>query len=462
MGENQHTEWKSAWRDEYLKWLCAFANSQGGVLEIGKDDSGRVVGVPNAQQLLVELPNKVRDLLGIVVDVDLVHSHGCECVRILVEPYPHPISYRGEYHVRSGSTKQVLRGAALDRFLLTRTGRRWDAVPIPNVNVDALDRIALDGFRKRAAKSSRISASALEENDSVLVEKLRLLDGPMLKRAAILLFHPDPEQFVAGATVRIGYFGSDSDLLFHDIVEGPLFTQIDRAMDLLRTKYFKAFVRYDGMQRIELSPIPVDALREALLNALAHKDYSGNVPIQISVYDDRVMFWNYGRLPENWTTEQLTSKHPSHPYNPDIANALFLAGMIEAWGRGIPAMVQSCRGHGLPPPSIRCDDTGIWVEFRFASSPGTKSGLSREQAVVIRKCIEPSGIRDLMAAAHRRNRSKFRDQVLAPLMNEGIIEMTHPNKPTSSKQRYRLSVQGRALAEKLSLHDTEEASRHEQ
>jgi ATP-dependent DNA helicase RecG len=131
MKEDQHTEWKSSWRDEYLKWLCGFANAQGGVLEIGRDDRGRVVGIENAKRLLEELPNKLRDLLGIVAEIDLLEEDGKPYLRIAVEPYPVPISYRGEYHYRTGSTKQVLEGAALDRFLLGKTGRRWDAAPMP-------------------------------------------------------------------------------------------------------------------------------------------------------------------------------------------------------------------------------------------------------------------------------------------------------------------------------------------
>lgn len=95
MSEDQHTEWKSSWRDEYLKWLCGFANAHGGVLEVGRDDSGRVVGIENGPRLLEELPNKLRDLLGIVADLALLEEDGERYLRIEVEPYPVPISYRG-------------------------------------------------------------------------------------------------------------------------------------------------------------------------------------------------------------------------------------------------------------------------------------------------------------------------------------------------------------------------------
>ncbi len=131
MKEDQNTEWKLSWRDEYLKWICGFANAEGGVLVIGRDDRGEAVGVKNAGKLLQELPNKVRDILGITVAVNLMTEEEKELIEIHVEPYPSPISYKGEYHYRSGSTKQELKGAALQRFLLRKLGRHWDDAPVP-------------------------------------------------------------------------------------------------------------------------------------------------------------------------------------------------------------------------------------------------------------------------------------------------------------------------------------------
>ena len=129
--ESQLIEWKEAWRDEYLKWICGFANAQGGVLEIGRNDRGDIVGVKNVFRLLEEIPNKALASLGIVVDVNLKTEAAREYLQVVVEPYPNPISYKGEFHYRIGSTKQVLRGAALSRFLLQKYGRTWDDVPLP-------------------------------------------------------------------------------------------------------------------------------------------------------------------------------------------------------------------------------------------------------------------------------------------------------------------------------------------
>lgn len=368
MSEDQHTEWKSAWRDDYLKWICGFANAQGGVLEIGRDSRGQVVGIENATRLMEELPNKLRDLLGIVAEIDLLEEDGKAYLRITVEPYPVPISYRGEYHYRSGSTKQVLKGAALDRFLLGKTGRRWDSVPVPGAVVGDLDSAALARFRERAGRSKRLDPAALAEGDAGLIEKLRLVDGRYLKRAAVLLFHPDPERFFTGAAVKIGYFASESDLRYHDEVAGDLFTQVDKTIDLLLSKYLKATISYEGIQRVESYPMPERALREAVLNAIVHRDYAVAAPIQIRVYADRLRIWNPGGLPESWSREKLLGPHPSQPFNPDVANTFFRAGEIEAWGRGIERIFEACRRTRTPKPKIRVESRELWFEFPFSAS----------------------------------------------------------------------------------------------
>jgi ATP-dependent DNA helicase RecG len=154
-------------------------------------------------------------------------------------------------------------------------------------------------------------------------------------------------------------------LLYHDEIHGDLFTQVEKTLELLLTKYLKAGISYRGVQRMETYPIPEAALREALLNAIVHKDYAAGTPIQISVYPDKMMLWNPGELPDDWTVARLKDKHPSRPFNPDVANAFFRAGMIEAWGRGIERILEACRSAGTPEPELRCEPSGMWVEFPF-------------------------------------------------------------------------------------------------
>jgi ATP-dependent DNA helicase RecG len=363
MRESQHIEWKENWRDDYLKWICGFANADGGVLIIGRNDKGKTVGVKDVSKLLVDLPNKVRDTLGIMVDVNLVKKSGKELVEIRVEPYPSPISYKGEYHYRSGSTKQELKGSALERFLLKKRGRHWDDAPEPSFTTRSCSTAALELFKQRSMQSGRMERNVLRDSREVILENLELTEKHGLKRAACLLFSDRPEQYMSGAWIKIGFFVTDDNLRYQDEVHGSLFEQVEKTLELLHTKYLKAYISYQGLQRRETFLFPGAALREALLNAVVHKDYSSGIPIQISVYDDKIVFWNPGGLPENWTLERLLGKHPSMPFNPLLANAFFRAGYIEAWGRGIEKINRECREHDIQPPIYDFGMAGLMLTF---------------------------------------------------------------------------------------------------
>ena len=104
--ESQNIEWKESWRDEYLKWICGFANAQGGKIYIGKNDNGVVTGISDAKKMLEDIPNKISNFLGIIADVNLYTENGMDYIEIIVNPNSYPVSYRGEYHYRTGSTKQ--------------------------------------------------------------------------------------------------------------------------------------------------------------------------------------------------------------------------------------------------------------------------------------------------------------------------------------------------------------------
>jgi len=364
MSETQNIEYKSSWRDEFLKEICGFANAQGGKLFIGKDDKGNVVAVKNAEKLLEDLPNKITTILGIVADVNLHETEQGDYIEVVVEAQPNPVSYKGEYHYRSGSTKQELKGAALDKFLLQKYGKKWDSVPIPNVSFSELKQETFEFFKEKGIESKRLDEKSRNDSPEQLLNNLKLIEKGCLKRAALLLFHPDPEKFVTGAYIKIGFFRSESDLQFQDTIHGNLFEQIEKTMELLLTKYTRALISYKGLSRIETYEYPEDALREALLNAVSHKEYAGCTPIQIRVYSDRIKIWNEGQLPENWTVRNLLQEHSSRPYNPDIANAFFRCGYVESWGRGIEKITEQCAAAGLPMPLITNEGSDFWVTFR--------------------------------------------------------------------------------------------------
>ena len=364
--ENQNTEYKESWRDEYIKWICGFANASGGKMYIGIDDKGNITGISDVKKLAEDLPNKVKDILGLLVDVNIKKDSDKEYLEIITDAYPYPVNYKGKYYYRTGATNQELKGAALDKFLLGKQGLKWDGTPEPYTSETDLSDFAFKLFKDRAAETQRFDEDVQDDTPRELLEKLNLFAvGGYLKKASILLFHPKPEKIFTGATLKIGFFKTDDDLAYQDEVRGSLFEQVDKVMGLLITKYLKAQITYKGVQRKETFPVPVGALREAVLNAIVHKDYSSGIPVQISVYEDKLIIWNEGELPENWTVAKLKVKHPSRPYNPDIANAFFRSGLIESWGRGTIKIFNEAKVAKTPVPIFRYEDNGFYVIFNF-------------------------------------------------------------------------------------------------
>lgn len=367
--ESQNTEWKLTWKDEYLKWICGFANAQGGTLYIGCNDKGEVVGVAKARKLLEDIPNKVRDVLGILVDVDLLqNSEGAEYIRVQVQPSLYPVNCKGEYHYRSGSTKQQLQGGALTQFLIQRMGSSfyWDAAPVTDATLEELDSSSFDKFRKGAIQSGRMPEYASHETNAELLKRMGLIQNGALTRAAVLLFHPAPERWFPGAYAKIAYFPNDADIAYMDEIHGSLFLQAERIMEILYLKYQKAAISYDGINRVETYPFPKPAVREAILNALVHTCYAAGIPMQIRVYEDKIYISNSTLTMDGWTLERYMDEHRSEPYNPSVAGAFFRAGLIESWGRGIEKICKVCKDAGIPAPVFHGHPCSFMLIFRQA------------------------------------------------------------------------------------------------
>ena len=399
--ECQNIEWKETWSDEYLKWICGFGNAQGGKLYIGIDDSNRVVGVANAQRLLEDIPNKIVMTLGIVAEVNLLSKDGRDYIEIVVSPSNIPIAYHGIYHYRSGSTKQELKGTALQQFLFRKMGLSWDDVVQERATLDAISPEAIDYFQRNAIRNNRMSESAYTTDIRTVLENLNLLDeNGHLKNAAILCFGKNSAKFFTLCDFRIGRFGkSESDLMFQDVILGDLIRMADRVVEVLKSKYLVSPIHYEGLLRIEPLEIPEDALREAIFNAIIHKDYTG-VHIQMHVYNDRIELWNQGRLPAELTPEKLLERHASYPRNKNIAEVFYRAGFIESWGRGIRKIVDGMTQAGLARPKIEDADGGVRVTiYRTALTGSEKSSEKSSEKLLALIAVDPDITIKQMAAA---------------------------------------------------------------
>lgn len=299
-------------------------------------------------------------------------------VIVSVASFPYGISYHGRYYIRSGGTTKELNGAELSTFLFKRMGKSWDGLPINGFSISDLDATAIQAYRDKSVNSNRHTREEVSVSDEQIISDLKLIDkseegkGQIL-RGAMLMFHTDPEQYVAGAYIKIAYFAPEgayganksTDIIYHDDVHGPLMTQADKVMDILYTKYLKALISYEGLQRIETFMTPKAVLREVILNAINHKVYESGNPILISVYDDRIIVFNEGFWPfDEIDVDKVYEWHSSYPHNPILSSIFYNSGEIESYGSGFQKIKTSCDENNAPYPTVTATPRGIKVEIR--------------------------------------------------------------------------------------------------
>ena len=356
--ESENTEYKQLWRSDFLKAISAFANTGGGVLHIGLDDSGKPVGLRNTKNLLEDIPNIIRNRLGIVPSIELGEEDGEQVISITVTKSSVPISFNGRFYVRSGSTVQELAGGKLAEFLLEALNYSWDEQIEEDATVADLCTDTMEEFKRLA--QGRLPSIAKESNFTTILQKLGLLKNGKLTKAAVLLFAKDPQKHCLQAVVKMGKFQSPTVIQTTDIVQGNLFNQLGTTMEILQTKYLLRNISFEGLHRLDTLEYPYEALREAIINAIIHRDYTKPVQTQIRIYPDRLVVRNPGKLSSEVPAEKLKTEHDSFLRNKLIASVFYYAGFIEAWGSGMGKILKECRKQGLPEPDF-AEENGIMV-----------------------------------------------------------------------------------------------------
>jgi len=384
--ETQSIEYKSSWHDDYLKWICGFANANGGTLFIGKNNSGVVSGIADHLQLMEALPNKIRETLGLVLEVNLMEEGSLFFIEIKVPPCTVPISVRGRYYMRSGNTNMELTGPGLADFLMKKSGKSWDSVVDDNLSLYDISVETVSKFFEMATKNGRLPDGFADTDLIDVLANLRLSEGAGLRRAAGLIFGNDPRKYFVNSFTKIGRFGNDeTDLLFQDVIEGDILTMPERIIALLDTKYLVRPVGYSGINRIEKSLFPISALRETIINAIVHREFT-LAPVQIKIFNDRIEVWNPGSLPHGMSIEDLEKPHASQPVNPVIADVFFKAGLVESWGRGTLRVISDFAKSGLPKPHFSIHSGGILVTLfieKFTAESLIELGLNNRQIQIV-------------------------------------------------------------------------------
>lgn len=358
MKESQNVEFKKSWRDEYLKILCAFANTDGGVLYLGISDDGKSVGLQNPEVLLEILPNKIRNNLNIIPSVKIENIEGKDIIKIKVSPSEVPISYNGKFYIRAGSTTQEVSGMELAKIIMKKQKLSWDSL-LSEAGIDEIDEETILKFKNMAKERLAIS-----QGDSIekILENLELVKDGKLTNAGLLLFGKEPQKYFLNSISRVGRFKTPTEIVDTIEIRGNLFVQVEKLIEAIK-KHINVRFEIKGIERKDIWDYPIPAIREACINALIHRDYMDTADIQIKIYDDHIWFWNPGKLPEGLTIEMLKGEHYSKPRNKLIAMAFYYAGLIERWGTGTKRMVELCREQGLPEPEFKEFGDGFLVIF---------------------------------------------------------------------------------------------------
>ena len=362
MGEKHILEYKRQWDDEWLKWLCGFANADGGTLYIGISDKQHIIGVDNSKKLMEDIPNKIVSKLGIYPDVRLLEEDGKEIIEIEVAPSQESVLLDGVLYKRVGATNQIVKGQALKDFYARKLNATWDSRIIRGATLDDIDPEAIKYFLLKGIDKGRLPKESVDDPVEKVLKNLEVMtDDDELTLAALLLFGKNPQHYCLNARIKIGRFGhSQAALMNQDLIDGDLIRMADRVMEALDAKYLIRPIHYEGMQRREPMELPEEGLREILYNLEIHKDYNGPDSL-IRVFDDRITFWNQGSLPAGITPESIFQPHDSQPRNRLIANAFYMAGFVEAWGRGYELITEAFTKEGLEVPTIEEEFGGVRV-----------------------------------------------------------------------------------------------------
>ena len=479
-GESQNVEYKRAWHDDYLRWICGFANASGGTIWIGIDDDGTVVGLRDAKRLLEAIPNKVKDTMGLVVDMALVKKARKDVLHIRVPAASFPVSYHGEYHFRSGATKQQLTGVALNAFLLRKMGVEWDASPMFG------SRSRKDfSFTYMTAAFLRETGDRFRDNDFVSCG-FETSDG-LLTNAGALVADDSPlpqNKVVCTRWNGLDMTSDEGEARDDRTFTGCILDLYRRTCEFISLHSLSPW-RKTARRHVSSPEYPERAVAEAVVNALIHREYAdGGSEVHVDMFDDRIEIGSPGGMfdGDRPIQERDPLRVPSRRRNRILAAFFLRLRFMEARGSGLrkilDAYAKSAGNPGGRRPQFYSDGgqfRTILPNLLYGFAPPKvappkvappkvepqkvdpqKVANGRRKAVdsesrglkrllrALRDRDDGVASAELLSVLGLRSHKDLHVRFLIPAMTRQWIEYTIPAKPRSRLQRYRLTILGRA------------------
>ncbi|MEO8353481.1 MAG: RNA-binding domain-containing protein [Chthoniobacteraceae bacterium] len=374
--------------EKIVRSVVAFLNSGGGTVFIGVDDGGQIMGVPEAQKVASELFTRLQSAISPKALFSVAREEvGTQQIVVIEVPggLDTPFVADGTLFLRKGSQTTKATGEDLQRLLQKRAVEveRWERRGSPALSADDLDAEEIKRTVQQALADNRYQFTNAEGVEAPL-KQLGMWTRGMLTNAADVCFGKQPARRNPQVRVRAFAFESDKagDYIDQADLSGPIAQVIEQSRGFIRRNSpLAARFQPRSLERENVPSYPEYAIREGLVNALAHRDYAAfSSGTSVTVYPDRVEIWNSGQLPKGWRADKLRHNHPSLPANPDIAHVLFIRSFMERIGRGTLKIIEACRQALLPAPKWSVDADGITLTlYSHASEDAAQRRLNDRQ-----------------------------------------------------------------------------------
>ena len=372
-GESETTEFKKSLslKDEIGAAISAFSNAVGGVVLIGVTDSGKINGVDIGANTIENEASYTRRHTDpqVFPSIEVLEAGDKTIIAIKVEESnDKPVFFKNNAYKRVGKSSQRMSSSEMRRLAHEDKPKLWwDERICEDAGLEDMDEEKLQWFLHEAKRQRRINIRD-DVPTSELLMRLKLVQNRMLTNASVLLFGKNPQQFFIQSEVKCIRFKGirvTAPMIDMKVIEGNLIDQVIEAEKFIFNHISLAsWIEDQKIQRQEKWEYPPNAIREALVNAIAHRDYLSTSKVQVRIFDDRMEFWNPGKLPDKWSIEKLKQEHESRPFNPLIAKCFFWVKYAEDVGTGTNKIIKWCVDWGLPEPEFEFTGTSLVVTFR--------------------------------------------------------------------------------------------------
>ncbi|MBS3056039.1 MAG: putative DNA binding domain-containing protein [Candidatus Aenigmarchaeota archaeon] len=352
--------------NEALKSVCAFLNHRGGEVYFGVNDKGKITGIQSSDKTLRKISQIINTKIKPEFNPEIkeIKKHKNQIIYVKVpEGSNKPYFSDGIAYIRIGTENRVISPDELKRVILSQKKIKWDEEICRSAKLKDIDEETIKQFLKKAGIERNLGYKLLSWKD--VLKRSGMIKNKSLTNALILLFGKTPQKFFPHAEVRCARFKGTEPLEFIDmkVFGSNIISQIENSVEFVK-EHMQLHAEIKGMERVEKWEYPIEAVREAIVNAVCHRNYEISGNAQIRIFDDRLEIWGCGTLPEPLIVNDLMKKHDSILRNSLIGKCFFLIRFIEQWGTGTNRMIEECISHELPEPLFEEIAGNLVVTFR--------------------------------------------------------------------------------------------------